>query len=62
MWLRPDAQPGTQPGFRILDAEPLLVTAMEQVNARTPTASEVTAKIPALDSSPTRPTGPGNVP
>ncbi|HWR45998.1 MAG TPA: NYN domain-containing protein [Pseudonocardiaceae bacterium] len=49
--VEPDAQPGTQPGFRLLDAERLLVTAMEQASTLTPTASQVKARMLALDSS-----------
>jgi uncharacterized LabA/DUF88 family protein len=40
-----------QPGFRIEDAEALLVAAMEQITAATPTASQVKAKMVALDAS-----------
>jgi hypothetical protein len=46
-----DAMPAAQPGFRIADAERLLVTAMEQATTATPTASQVKAKMLALDSS-----------
>jgi hypothetical protein len=44
-------QPPAQPGFRFVDAEALLVAAMEQIPVATPTASQVKAKMVALDSS-----------
>lgn len=40
-----------QPGFRLADAEALLVAAMEQITAATPTASAVKAKMVMLDAS-----------
>lgn len=46
-----DAAPAAQPDFRLADAERLLVTAMEQASTATPTASQVKAKMLALDSS-----------
>ncbi|MGH3564925.1 MAG: NYN domain-containing protein [Pseudonocardia sp.] len=45
------AQPPAQPGFRVADAEVLLVAAMRQITAATPTASAVKAKMVALDPS-----------
>lgn len=43
--------PPAQPGFRLADAEQLLVTAMEQATTATPTASQVKAKMLTLDPS-----------
>ena len=45
------AAPAAQPGFRLSDAERLLVTAMEQASNDTPTASQVKATMLALDPS-----------
>lgn len=45
------AQPPAQPGFRLTDAEALLVAAMQQITAATPTASQVKAKLVTLDPS-----------
>jgi hypothetical protein len=50
----PPAETGespAQPGFRLADAETLLVTAMDQISAATPTAAQVKAKMIALDAS-----------
>jgi uncharacterized LabA/DUF88 family protein len=41
----------TQPGFGLATAERLLVSAMEQITAATPTAAAVKAKMIALDPS-----------
>lgn len=49
--VEPDAVPPSQPGFLIADAERLLVAAMEQAAAATPTASQVKARMLALDPS-----------
>jgi uncharacterized LabA/DUF88 family protein len=42
-------EPAPEPEFRLADAEALLVTAMEQLTAATPTASAVKSKMVALD-------------
>lgn len=44
-------EPVAQPGFRLAEAEALLVAAMEQITVATPTAAQVKAKMVALDSS-----------
>ncbi|MFN2496456.1 MAG: NYN domain-containing protein [Pseudonocardiaceae bacterium] len=49
--VEPDVLPLTQPGFLIADAERLLVAAMEQAATATPTASQVKARMLALDPS-----------
>ncbi|WP_410597807.1 NYN domain-containing protein [Amycolatopsis sp. lyj-23] len=43
------AAPAAAPEHRLVDAEALLVTAMEQITAATPTASQVKSKMVALD-------------
>jgi uncharacterized LabA/DUF88 family protein len=43
------AEPDSRPGLRLVDAEALLVAAMEQITAATPTASAVKSKMVALD-------------
>lgn len=42
-------QPPAQPGFQLADAERLLLAAMDQITVDTPTASQVKAKMVALD-------------
>lgn len=44
-------EPPAQPGFTLADAEQLLVTAMEQITADTPTAAQVKNKMVQLDAS-----------
>jgi NYN domain/OST-HTH/LOTUS domain len=46
-----DVAPAAQPDFPLADAERLLVTAMEQASTTTPTASQVKAKMLALEPS-----------
>lgn len=45
------AQPAAQPGFRLADAQALLVAAMRQITAATSTASQIKAKMVLLDPS-----------
>jgi hypothetical protein len=45
------SQPPAQPGFQLADAESLVVAAIQQLAAATPPASQVKAKMVALDPS-----------
>jgi NYN domain-containing protein/OST-HTH/LOTUS domain-containing protein len=51
--VQPNTPPATQPGFRIADAEQLLIRAFEVLggNVATPTASQVKGRMLALDPS-----------